>query len=232
MQVPRTLPRPGHQNLWEGVGPGNLYLTTSLGESALLQPLGTTVPIGSLHSHLLPDPPISASPGRSLPLAPHPLLPEALQPEPTLSFSGCPVRLRRGLIVQFLLSAPAPPPFPPPGPQPQIEDPDGHSLWGVLGGEGPADSLTLAPQEGLSFRVLRPQEGIQNPWVFVTQPPQRCSTAPSTAPALSTPGLDPAMGPACPQTHRSPGQSGPEPWLYFFLLQPPDLTPAPWFMVQ
>ena len=183
MQVPRTLPRPRHQNLWEGVGPGNLYLTTSPGESASLQPLGTTVCISSLRSHLLPDPPISASPGRSPPLAPHPLLPEALQPEPTLSFSGCQVRLRGGLIVPFLLSAPAPPPFPPPGPQLRIEDPDGHSLWGVLGVEGPADSLTLAPQEGLSFRVLQPQEGIPKPWVFVTQPPQRCSTAPCTAPS-------------------------------------------------
>ena len=127
MQVPRTLPRPRHQNLWEGVGPGNL---TSLGESASLQPLGTTVCISSLRSHLLPDPPINASPGQSPPLASHPLLPEALQPEPTLSFSGCQVRLRGGLIVQFLLSAPAPPPFTPPGPQPRIEDPDGHSHRG------------------------------------------------------------------------------------------------------
>lgn len=55
-----------------------------------------------------------------------------------------------------------PRPAPPPGPHHWAKDPDGGSF---LGGEGPADSLTPAPQEGLrgpglSFRVLRPQEEI------------------------------------------------------------------------
>ena len=45
------------------------------------------------------------------------------------------------------------------------------------------------------------QEEIGKSWVFVTLPPQWCSTTPSTAPPLSTPSLYPATGPASPQTH-------------------------------
>ena len=61
---------------------------------------------------------------------------------------GGQVRLRGGMTAQALPSAPASPPILSLRPSP----------WGVLGGEGPADSLTPAPLEGLSFRVLWPRK--------------------------------------------------------------------------
>lgn len=180
----------------------------SLPHSSLWEPLSQLVHSVPTSSQTLPSVPALAN------LCPWPPIPSSQKPccqNLHLPFSGCQVRLRGGLIVQSLLSAPVPPPLPPPGPQPGTEDADGHSLWGVLGREGTADLLTLAPQEGLSFRVLRPQEGIQKLWMFVTRPPQQRSMTPSTAAPLSTPSLNPATGPTCPQTHRSTGQSGPEP---------------------
>lgn len=72
-QVPRTPSFLGNQNLWRG--PGNLYFTTSLGESDLLQHLGTTV--SSLLSHLLQTAPAQALP-QTLPVCAEPGLTSTL----------------------------------------------------------------------------------------------------------------------------------------------------------
>ena len=124
MQIPRTLPRPRHQDLWDGVGSGSLYLTTSGGESARshlwerLSQLAHPFPTTPRPSRWCRPPLTSAHVPRAVPAA-------ALQPEPPPPFSGVSGEAQGGMTrpVSALGSTPGPllPLDPIPGPRTLME---------------------------------------------------------------------------------------------------------------
>lgn len=109
MQIPCTLPRPRHQDLWDGVASGSLYLTTSGGESGhsnlweRLSQLAHPFPTTPRLSWWCQPPLTSAHVTQATP-------PAALQPEPPPPFSGVSGEAQGGMTrpVSALGSTPAP----------------------------------------------------------------------------------------------------------------------------